>query len=71
MPLAVKCPTCKKPVELGTAWFPFCSERCQLIDLGRWANEEYRIPAVDQAPGAEEEAGGAGGDAGSSEKMTE
>ncbi|MEK6538379.1 MAG: DNA gyrase inhibitor YacG, partial [Nitrospirota bacterium] len=23
---------------------PFCSERCKLIDLGRWAGEKYRIP---------------------------
>ena len=64
MPLRVKCPTCKKPVEMGTAWFPFCSERCQSIDLGRWANEEYRIPAVDQTPESGDEAGGAGGDGG-------
>ncbi|EFM92111.1 hypothetical protein appser6_10190 [Actinobacillus pleuropneumoniae serovar 6 str. Femo] len=26
---------------------PFCSERCQLIDLGEWANEEKRIAAVE------------------------
>jgi len=25
-------------------WRPFCSERCRLIDLGRWANEEHCIP---------------------------
>ncbi len=24
-------------------WKPFCSERCKLIDLGRWASGEYRI----------------------------
>jgi endogenous inhibitor of DNA gyrase (YacG/DUF329 family) len=23
--------------------FPFCSERCRLVDLGRWLGEEYRI----------------------------
>ena len=23
---------------------PFCSERCQLLDLSAWANERYRIP---------------------------
>ncbi len=27
--------------------FPFCSERCQTIDLGRWLDERYRIPATD------------------------
>jgi hypothetical protein len=40
------CPTCKKPsVKDGNKVFPFCCERCQLVDLGRWLNEEYRIPA--------------------------
>ncbi|HEY5973285.1 MAG TPA: DNA gyrase inhibitor YacG [Geobacteraceae bacterium] len=44
------CPVCRKM----TVWTdnpsrPFCSERCRLIDLGRWANEEYRIPAEKQA----------------------
>ena len=24
---------------------PFCSKRCQLIDLGEWADEEKRIPS--------------------------
>ena len=23
---------------------PFCSARCQLLDLGRWADENYRVP---------------------------
>jgi endogenous inhibitor of DNA gyrase (YacG/DUF329 family) len=23
---------------------PFCSERCRLIDLGKWAADEYRLP---------------------------
>ncbi|QKJ85848.1 DNA gyrase inhibitor YacG [Paramixta manurensis] len=41
----VNCPTCGKDViwdELST-WRPFCSKRCQLIDLGEWAAEEKRI----------------------------
>ncbi len=71
MPQRVKCPTCRKPTELGTAWFPFCSERCQSIDLGRWANEEYRIPAVDQSPDPAEDGGVTGADAGPSEGMHE
>jgi endogenous inhibitor of DNA gyrase (YacG/DUF329 family) len=41
----VKCPVCRKEVPLDAPEMPFCSERCRLIDLGRWANEEYRIPA--------------------------
>ena len=42
----VSCPTCKKPVEWGeqSPFRPFCSKRCQLIDLGEWADEEKRIP---------------------------
>ena len=40
------CPICKKPVapRRENATFPFCSERCRLIDLGKWLGEEYRIP---------------------------
>lgn len=30
---------------MGSAHFPFCSDRCRLIDLGKWADESYRIPA--------------------------
>jgi len=41
----MKCPVCKKEVPFGAPEMPFCSERCRLIDLGRWADEEYRIPA--------------------------
>jgi hypothetical protein len=40
------CPTCKKPAaKANNKLFPFCSERCHLVDLGRWLNEDYRIPA--------------------------
>jgi endogenous inhibitor of DNA gyrase (YacG/DUF329 family) len=42
--MTLKCPICKKQVALGDPDFPFCSDRCRLIDLGRWASEEYRIP---------------------------
>ncbi len=39
-----KCPTCKKKTKWKNNPFrPFCSERCKLIDLGRWASEEFRI----------------------------
>lgn len=42
----VKCPTCQKEVEWSekSLFRPFCSKRCQLIDLGEWAAEEHRIP---------------------------
>ena len=50
------CPTCK--LELSPAlqefgplterWpnFPFCSDRCRLIDLGKWFQGEYRFPGT-------------------------
>lgn len=41
----IPCPTCQELVDLTekTAYRPFCSERCRLIDLGAWASEEYQI----------------------------
>jgi endogenous inhibitor of DNA gyrase (YacG/DUF329 family) len=41
----VRCPICKQPVGAReeNAAFPFCSERCRLIDLGKWLGEEYRV----------------------------
>ena len=55
MVTVVTCPRCGRKVEWSDAnpYRPFCSERCRLIDLGAWANEEYRIPAADG--GAEDE----------------
>lgn len=42
----MKCPICKKKeVAPGDPEFPFCSERCRLIDLGNWASEKYVIPS--------------------------
>lgn len=46
-----KCPTCRKAVERSAPEFPFCSERCRLIDLGNWASGKYAIP--EREPGAE------------------
>ncbi|HEY8117711.1 MAG TPA: DNA gyrase inhibitor YacG [Methylophilaceae bacterium] len=42
----VTCPQCKQTSEYSTdnPYRPFCSERCKLIDLGQWADENYRIP---------------------------
>ncbi|MGZ3429978.1 MAG: DNA gyrase inhibitor YacG [Polyangia bacterium] len=42
----VNCPTCKKPVEAEGKAFPFCSERCRLVDLGNWIDGRYRIAAT-------------------------
>ncbi len=45
----MSCPICGKPSVAD--YRPFCSRRCADVDLGRWLNENYRIPAE-----AEEEA---------------
>ncbi|HUQ49399.1 MAG TPA: DNA gyrase inhibitor YacG [Terriglobales bacterium] len=41
--LKLKCPTCKALVTAAGEDFPFCSERCRRIDLGKWASGGYRI----------------------------
>ena len=41
--LKLKCPICKKVVTSKDAEFPFCSDRCRLIDLGKWASGAYVI----------------------------
>jgi uncharacterized protein len=38
-----------------TRTFPFCSERCRLIDLGNWAAEKYVI-STPIRPGSEDPA---------------
>jgi endogenous inhibitor of DNA gyrase (YacG/DUF329 family) len=41
----MKCPNCGKPVEWkDNPSRPFCSDRCRLVDLGRWVEGEYRVP---------------------------
>jgi len=39
----LQCPTCKQAVKNDGADFPFCSARCRLIDLGKWASGHYVI----------------------------
>jgi endogenous inhibitor of DNA gyrase (YacG/DUF329 family) len=40
----VACPTCKKSGDwFATPWGPFCSQRCKLIDLGKWFGGEHVI----------------------------
>ena len=49
--LRLKCPICKKPVTSQDAEFPFCGERCRLIDLGKWASGAYVISSPVQDTG--------------------
>jgi uncharacterized protein len=39
----LRCPTCRTLVTKEEEYFPFCSDRCRLIDLGKWASGDYRI----------------------------
>ena len=54
--LKLDCPICKKPVKRADPEFPFCSERCRLIDLGKWASGEYVVssPLKDVSDGEED-----------------
>jgi endogenous inhibitor of DNA gyrase (YacG/DUF329 family) len=54
-----RCPSCGKPVAplAANRAFPFCSDRCRLLDLGRWLGEEYRVPAERAGDGAAGPAG--------------
>jgi uncharacterized protein len=51
--LKLLCPICKKAVKSTDADFPFCSERCRTIDLGKWASGGYVIssPVTDAEEG--------------------
>ena len=52
----MKCPICKRDVAETdqqaepNRFYPFCSERCKLIDLGRWLTGKYQIPVIDPDP---------------------
>ncbi|MFW1676767.1 DNA gyrase inhibitor YacG [Pontibacter sp. JAM-7] len=54
----VNCPSCGKKSLWTTdnPFRPFCCERCKLIDLGAWANEEYQIPTVGNSDQSSSEA---------------
>jgi len=54
--LNLRCPICKKPVKSNDAEFPFCSDRCRQIDLGKWASGAYVIASPSDTSDAIEEA---------------
>jgi len=54
--MTVKCPICKKQVHQANPEFPFCSERCRIIDLGNWASEKYVVSSLIESTTTREEA---------------
>ena len=60
--IKLRCPACKKSVKSTDSDFPFCSERCRLIDLGKWASGQYVVssPVRDTSDALEEDAGDPG-----------
>lgn len=61
--MKIRCPICKRITTWEENPFkPFCSERCKLIDLGKWASEDYRVegeePAKEEEGGKGEKGGG-------------
>ncbi len=57
--MQVRCPLCKKKTTWEENQYkPFCSERCKLIDLGRWVLEEYKVPGESDESTADEDSQG-------------
>ena len=57
VPAPGKCPTCGKAVPPDSKHSPFCSDRCRLVDLGRWFRGDYVVSRPlrpDEAPPEEE-----------------
>jgi len=38
-----RCPVCRRSAAEKSTDFPFCCERCRLVDLGKWFSGDYRI----------------------------
>ena len=55
MPKALFCPTCHEVVLTTDADFPFFSDRCRVLDLGKWASGDYKISTPIQDPDLLEE----------------
>jgi len=55
MPKALFCPTCRNVVLVENEYFPFCSDRCRLLDLGKWASGDYKVSTPIQDPDLLEE----------------
>lgn len=47
---SLRCPTCRTIVQCKDQDFPFCSERCRTIDLGKWASGAYKVSTAIHDP---------------------
>ena len=49
--VSAKCPICRKAAapRAKNASAPFCSPQCKLVDLGKWLNEDYRVPTSEES----------------------
>ncbi len=56
----LRCPTCGALVRLRDEDFPFCSDHCRQIDLGKWATGVYKISSPVLDPEVLEDLGGSG-----------
>ncbi|AQT69728.1 DNA gyrase inhibitor YacG [Anaerohalosphaera lusitana] len=62
--MTFRCPTCKNPLpdrkgkdkkaQNARKFFPFCCERCKLVDMGAWLDADYRIPVINADEEAED-----------------
>jgi endogenous inhibitor of DNA gyrase (YacG/DUF329 family) len=57
----LRCPTCGMLVRMEDEDFPFCSDRCRKIDLGKWASGVYKISSPILDPEVLEDLGELGG----------
>lgn len=61
-----RCAICEREVHFGrredAPWRPFCSERCKMVDLGRWLDGSYQIseplPSAEPLVGRDEDEAG-------------
>jgi hypothetical protein len=52
--MKIRCPICKRLTTWEENPFrPFCSQRCKLMDLGKWATEGYRVEPSEPSEPAE------------------
>jgi uncharacterized protein len=54
----LRCPSCGMLVQPKDEDFPFCSDRCRKIDLGKWATGVYKISSPVLDPEVLEDLGG-------------